>query len=175
MILIGIDTGVSTGFAWSIDGKFQSIDTESILSAQERVLNIVNNIVGNDGMDVIVCIEDVRLRKWVQKGVGNERMQGVGSVKRDCSIWQEFCERHGIQHIFVAPKAIQTKLSEKDFHMITEWPYQTSEHARDAGMMIYKVYRLLKRKHINIPAKFEPKIKKPRKPALYKTKKEKAL
>lgn len=175
MILIGIDTGVSTGFAWSIDGKFQSIDTESILSAQERVLNIVNNIVGNDGMDVIVCIEDVRLRKWVQKGVGNERMQGVGSVKRDCSIWQEFCERHGIPHIFVAPKAIQTKLSEKDFRMITEWPYQTSEHARDAGMMIYKVYRLLKRKHINMPAKFEPKIKKPRKPALYKVKKEKAL
>lgn len=175
MILIGIDTGVSTGFALSIDGKFQSIDTESILSAQERVLNIVNNIVGSDGMDVIVCIEDVRLRKWVQKGVGNERMQGVGSVKRDCSIWQEFCERNGIQHIFVAPKAIQTKLSEKDFHVITKWPYKTSEHARDAAMMIDKVYRLLKRKHINIPVKFEPKIKKPRKPALYKVKKEKAL
>lgn len=170
MILIGIDTGVSTGFAWSIDGKFQSIDTESILSAQERVLNIVNNIVGSDGMDVIVCIEDVRLRKWVQKGVGNERMQGVGSVKRDCSIWQEFCERHGIQHIFVAPKAIQTKLSEKDFHMITKWPYKTSEHSRDAAMMIDKVYRLLKRKHINIPVKFEPKIKKPRKPARLKLK-----
>ena len=175
MILIGIDTGVSTGFAWSINGKFQSIDTESILSAQERVLNIVNSIVGIDGMDVIVCIEDVRLRKWVQKGVGNERMQGVGSVKRDCSIWQEFCERHGLQHIFVAPKAIQTKLSEKDFHMITKWPYKTSEHSRDAAMMIDKVYRLLKRKHINIPVKFEPKIKKPRKPALYKVKKEKAL
>ncbi len=174
MILIGIDTGVSTGFAWSINGKFQSIDTESILSAQERVLNIVNNIVGNDGMDVIVCIEDVRLRKWVQKGVGNERMQGVGSVKRDCSIWQEFCERHGIPHIFVAPKAIQTKLSEKDFHMITKWPYKTSEHSRDAAMMIDKVYRLLKRKHINMPVKFEPKIKKPRKPALYKAKKKKA-
>ena len=174
MILIGIDTGVSTGFAWSIDGKFQSIDTESILSAQERVLNIVNNIVGSDGMDVIVCIEDVRLRKWVQKGVGSERMQGVGSVKRDCSIWQEFCERHGIPHIFVAPKAIQTKLSEKDFHMITKWPYKTSEHSRDAAMMIDKVYRLLKRKHINMPVKFEPKIKKPRKPALYKAKKKKA-
>lgn len=174
MILIGIDTGVSTGFAWSINGKFQSIDTESILSAQERVLSIAGD-VGHAGMDVIVCIEDVRLRKWVQKGVGNERMQGVGSVKRDCSIWQEFCERNGIPHIFVAPKAIQTKLSEKDFNMITKWPYKTSEHARDAGMMIYKVYRLLKRKHINMPAKFEPKIKKPRKPALYKVKKEKAL
>jgi len=174
MILIGIDTGVSTGFAWSIDGKFQSIDTESILSAQDRVLNIINS-TDSAGMDVIVCIEDVRLRKWVQKGVGNERMQGVGSVKRDCSIWQEFCERNGIQHIFVAPKAIQTKLSEKDFHMITKWPYKTSEHSRDAAMMIDKVYRLLKRKHINIPVKFEPKIKKPRKPALYKVKKEKVL
>jgi hypothetical protein len=174
MILIGIDTGVSTGFAWSINGKFQSIDTESILSAQERVLNIASD-TANAGMDVIVCIEDVRLRKWVPKGVGNERMQGVGSVKRDCSIWQEFCERNGLQHIFVAPKAIQTKLSEKDFNMITQWPYKTSEHARDAGMMIYKVYRLLKRKHINIPVKFEPKIKKPRKPALYKAKKERGL
>ena len=158
MILIGIDTGVSTGFAWSINGKFQSIDTESILSAQERVLNIIGD-VGNAGMDVIVCIEDVRLRKWVQKGVGNERMQGVGSVKRDCSIWQEFCERHGLQHIFVAPKAIQTKLSEKDFHMITEWPYQTSEHARDAGMMIYKYHRLIEKGMVDVPAA-QPIIKK---------------
>lgn len=174
MILIGIDTGVSTGFAWSINGKFQSIDTESILSAQERVLNIAGD-VANAGMDVIVCIEDVRLRKWVQKGVGKERMQGVGSVKRDCSIWQEFCERNGLQHIFVAPKAIQTKLSEKDFHMITGWKYKTSEHSRDSAMMIDKVYRMLRRGTVNMPAKFEPKIKKPRKPALYKIKKEKGL
>jgi hypothetical protein len=40
MILIGIDTGVKTGFAHSIDGVLQDISTETILSAQERVLNI---------------------------------------------------------------------------------------------------------------------------------------
>ena len=174
MILIGIDTGVKTGFAHSIDGVLQDISTETILSAQERVLDIRNEAAQSD-VKLIVCIEDVRKRSWVDRSIGRERMQGVGSVKRDCGIWQEFCERNGMPHIFVAPKAIQTKLSEKDFNMITKWPYKTSEHARDAAMMIDKVYRLLKRKHINIPVKFEPKIKKPRKPALYKVKKEKAL
>ncbi len=151
MILIGIDTGVSTGFAWSINGKFQSIDTESILSAQERVLSIAGD-VGHAGMDVIVCIEDVRLRKWVQKGVGNERMQGVGSVKRDCSIWQEFCERNGLRHILVPPSHIDTKRNAEDFGLITGWTAKSSEHARDAGMLIYKYHRLIEKGMIDVPA-----------------------
>lgn len=174
MILIGIDTGVKTGFAHSVNGQFVELSTQTILSAMAKVLDIHND-AKLAGTKLVVCIEDVRLRKWVDPRLGKERMRGIGSVERDCSIWQEFCERNGIPHIFVAPKAIQTKLSEKDFNMITKWPYKTSEHARDAAMMIDKVYRLLKRKHINMPAKFEPKIKKPRKPALYKVKKEKAL
>jgi len=151
MILIGIDTGVKTGFAHSIDGVLQDISTETILSAQERVLDIRNE-AAQSGVKLVVCIEDVRKRTWVDRSIGKERMQGVGSVKRDCGIWQEFCERNGLCHILVAPANIDTKRTAKDFELITGWSARTSEHARDAGMMIYKYHRLIEKGVVDVPA-----------------------
>ena len=156
MILIGIDTGVKTGFAHSIDGVLQDISTETILSAQERVLDIRNEAAQSD-VKLIVCIEDVRKRRWVDRSIGRERMQGVGSVKRDCGIWQEFCERHGLRHILVAPANVDTKRKAKDFEMITGWTARTSEHGRDAGMMIHKYHRLIKNGVVDVPAQTKSK------------------
>jgi hypothetical protein len=79
-------------------------------------------------------------------------MQGVGSVKRDCGIWQEFCERNGIRHILIAPANIDTKRNAKDFEVITGWTARTSEHARDAGMIIYKYHRLIEKGVVDVPA-----------------------
>ena len=90
MILIGIDTGVKTGFAHSIDGVLQD--------------------------------------------------------------WQEFCERYDIPHLLVAPASIDTKRSAKDFKMITGWNGRTSEHSRDAGMLIYKYHRLIEKGVVDAPA-----------------------
>ena len=151
MILIGIDTGVKTGYAHSIDGVLQEISTQSILSAQDKVLDIRDEAAQSD-VKLIVCIEDVRKRKWVDPSIGRERMKGVGSVTRDCSIWQEFCERNGLRHILVPPAHIDTKRSAKDFEMITGWTAQTSEHARDAGMLIHKYHRLIEKGVVDVPA-----------------------
>lgn len=151
MILIGIDTGVKTGFAHSIDGVLQEVSTQSILSAQDKVLDIRDEAAQSD-VKLVVCIEDVRKRKWVDPSIGNERLKGVGSVTRDCSIWQEFCERNGLRHILVAPANIDTKRNTKDFEMITGWTARTSGHARDAGMMIYKYHRLIEKGVVDVPA-----------------------
>ena len=151
MILIGIDTGVKTGFAHSIDGVLQEVSTQSILSAQDKVLDIRNEAAQSD-VNLVVCIEDVRKRKWVDPSIGSERLKGVGSVTRDCSIWQEFCERNGLRHILVPPAYIDTKRKAKDFAMITGWTARTSEHARDAGMMIYKYHRLIEKGVVDVPA-----------------------
>ncbi|MBO1529631.1 hypothetical protein J3492_00185 [Psychrobacter sp. F1192] len=151
VILIGIDTGVKTGFAHSIDGVLQEVSTQTILSAQDKVLAIRDEAAQSD-VKLIVCIEDVRKRGWVDRSIGRERMQGVGSVKRDCGIWQEFCERHGLRHILVAPANIDTKRKAKDFEVITGWAGRTSEHARDAGMMIYKYHRLIEKGVVDVPA-----------------------
>lgn len=151
MILIGIDTGVKTGFAHSIDGVLQEVSTQSILSAQDKVLDIRDEAAQSD-VKLVVCIEDVRKRKWVDPSIGSERLKGVGSVTRDCSIWQEFCERNGLRHILVPPSHIDTKRNAKDFKLITGWSARTSEHARDAGMMIYKYHRLIEKGMVNVPA-----------------------
>ena len=151
MILIGIDTGVKTGFAHSIDGVLQEVSTQTILSAQDKVLDIRDEAAQSD-VKLVVCIEDVRKRKWVDPSIGGERLKGVGSVTRDCSIWQEFCERNGLRHILVPPAHIDTKRKAKDFEMITGWTARTSEHARDAGMMIYKYHRLIEKGVVDVPA-----------------------
>ncbi|WP_179288311.1 hypothetical protein [Psychrobacter sp. JB193] len=151
MILIGIDTGVKTGFAHSIDGVLQDVSTQTILSAQDRVLEIRDEAAQSD-VKLVVCIEDVRKRTWVDHSIGKERLKGVGSVTRDCSIWQEFCERNGLRHILVPPSNIDTKRSAEDFEMITGWTARTSGHARDAGMMIYKYHRLIDKGVVDVPA-----------------------
>lgn len=158
MILIGIDTGVKTGYAHSIDGVLQEVSTQTILSAQDKVLTIRDEAAQSD-VELVVCIEDVRKRTWVDHSIGKERLKGVGSVTRDCSIWQEFCERNGLRHILVAPANIDTKRNAKDFEMITGWSARTSEHARDAGMMIYKYHRLIIKGVVDVPA---PKPTKPK-------------
>lgn len=151
MILIGIDTGVKTGYAHSIDGVLQEVSTQTILSAQDKVLSIRDEAAQSD-VKLIVCIEDVRKRTWVDHSIGKERLKGVGSVTRDCSIWQEFCERNGLRHILVPPSNIDTKRSAEDFEMITGWTARTSGHARDAGMMIYKYHRLVNKGVVDVPA-----------------------
>lgn len=171
MILIGIDTGVKTGFAHSVNGQFVELSTQTILSAMAKVSGIHND-AKLAGTKLVVCIEDVRLRKWVDPRLGKERMRGIGSVERDCSIWQEFCETHGICYLLVPPKDIQTKTSQALFTQITGYVYEVSEDTRDAGMNIYKHYRMFKRGY-PMPADREPKpFKKTAKPRLPRKKKE---
>jgi hypothetical protein len=132
---IGIDPGVKTGQAvWHCQHKhFVSVKTVSIIEAMDVILILLRG-----GWRIQIRFEDCRLRKW--KGTrGPEALKGVGSVERDCKIWQEFCEFHEIDYIPVSPQSQQglTKLSPERFKAITGWDKRTSEHARDAGMLVY--------------------------------------
>lgn len=153
--LVGIDTGVKTGFAVSNNGTITDVSTETIITAQARIFELLD-ILGRD--ELVVCIEDARQRTWVAPNIGRERLQGIGSVKRDCGIWQEFCEYHNIRHLLIAPANIATKLPAKKFKQITGWDKRTSEHGRDAGMMIDKYYRLIGSRIIAMPEL--PKVRK---------------
>ena len=129
MIYIGIDPGVNTGVAvWdSIVKKFLSIETMPILEAISKV---------NVYRDAVIIIEDARQRKWFGNS-GKERLQGAGSIKRDCQIWQEFLESNEITHYWVAPKNNKTKLDAMQFKQITGYVGRTNVHGRDAAMLTY--------------------------------------
>jgi hypothetical protein len=86
--------------------------------------------------DIKLYIEDARLRTWYG-AKGKEVLQGVGSVKRDCLRWQEFCEHHNIEFNMVHPKNNKTKLKAAEFKKITGWSGKSNEHGRDSAMLVW--------------------------------------
>jgi hypothetical protein len=87
---------------------------------------------------IFVRFEDARLRKWFGNA-GREKLQGAGSIKRDCVIWNDFLTRKQIPFEAVAPKNNKTKLSSKAFKEITKYEGKTSEHSRDAAMLVFGI------------------------------------
>jgi hypothetical protein len=130
VIVIGIDPGVTTGFAvWdALSRKLLRVESHSILKAHREVLFL---------MGALVVFEDARK---IRIGGGatfgdRNRLQGVGSVKRDSAIWEEFLTMHGLP--FVSRKASATKLDDEPFRKLTGWTGRTNNHARDAAMIVF--------------------------------------
>lgn len=138
---IGIDCGVKTGYALydRQQKKLLQVCSKTILSA----INEVREIGLNNPGEVLVRIEDPRLRKWIpwQKNEKAERgrNRGAGSVMRDAQIWEEFLEAEDIHYELVAPKNNKTKVKDEYFKTITGWKQPTNEHGRDAAMLVYGI------------------------------------
>lgn len=130
-VVIGIDPGVNTGVAVADGGKLVSVGCMAAVKVEEMVLQ---TMIDNGGK-LFVRFEDARMRQWFGSK-GREALQGAGSIKRDCSRWQEFLEHHNIPHARIAPKANRTKLTADQFKAITKWQGRTNEHSRDAAMLV---------------------------------------
>ena len=137
VIAVGIDPGVNTGYAeWSRFGKkYRAIETLQIHQAIKRVEQLIEDYgKGN----VVVIFEDARKRKWYGNS-GREQLQGAGSIKRDCKIWEDFLTETGVEFYMIAPKNINTKTTADAFKRITGWSTMTSNHARDAAMLVFGI------------------------------------
>lgn len=147
-ILIGIDTGVNTGFAVAYDlldgkgGTLKDVSTLTITEAMRRVLKCVEKW-GKDR--VCLYIEDARLRtsgfahmdqQQAKSGAGVR--EGVGSVKRDASIWEDWCKEEGLIYKMIHPAANSTKYKAPIFKKLTGWIKPTNEHGRDAAMLVHQ-------------------------------------
>lgn len=131
IILIGIDTGVKTGYAAkALGGDWMQVKTCSILEAQELVLS---NVALFSSDNIFLFVEDAR-KNTVGGYTGKKRAQGAGSVKRDSKIWEEFAKKQGIKLALLKPSR---KIKDKKlFTQITGYKGRASQHARDAAMMI---------------------------------------
>lgn len=131
--IIGIDPGVKTGIAVWETGRqgFKSVLSTSIINAMKYVATF-------NPQETRIRIEDARKRQWFGK-TSREVLQGAGSIKRDCQIWEEFCLTYDFEFELVAPKNNKTKLDAKLFARYTGWKERTNEHARDAAMLVYQL------------------------------------
>ena len=126
---IGVDPGTHTGLSFYDlrTKKLQSVETDGIISAMETALNYSDTAV--------LVVEDARTR-----GGSKETMLGAGSIRRDCSIWQEFADYYNMPIFWKATprgKVRTTKLTAEQFKALTGWGARTSNHARDAAMLVY--------------------------------------
>lgn len=139
-IFIGIDTGVNTGIAlWNATARaFELVECVKIHTAMQLVANLATEHGGR----LEVRVEDARQRKWIKTRGPREdraRLQGAGSVKRDCTIWEEYLIDLGVNYRMVPPKNNKTKLDAKQFRTWTGWSKQTNEHGRDAAMLVFGI------------------------------------
>jgi len=143
MICIGIDTGTETGIAvWnSRTESLVLVSSVKIHQAMEMVCKY-KNMAERDGDKLLVRVEDPRQRTWfgterMSRETERKRLQGVGSVKRDASIWDDYLRDLGVSYEMVPPKWNYTKMSQEAFKNLTKWEPRTNEHGRDAAMLVF--------------------------------------
>lgn len=139
MLVVGIDPGLHTGLAvWDTSARqFLEIRCSGIVSA----MDYLSDLSRDRGIGLVV-FEDSRQRKWIPRERDLAQMKGramgAGSVKRDCSIWEEWCDARNIQYIATRPKNGMTKLTDAYFRGITGYDRRTNEHGRDAAMLVFQ-------------------------------------
>lgn len=142
MIWCGIDPGLHTGLAVWDGGKreLRLVATLPLWKALDTVKKWKAVAAGIPTRFAVV-FEDARKRKWLpqERNVSEYRgkLMGAGSVKRDCVIWQEFLEDNGIPFFQLAPAKGLTKWNKDTFAKVTGYKGRTSNHARDAAMLVF--------------------------------------
>ena len=137
--LIGLDPGKNTGIAvWNTDTQsFETVDTVLI---HEALFAIWDRWTHYDD-DVRVYFEDARQRQYLPRERNTSeyrgKLMGAGSVKRDSVIWQDALTDWGIPFEMVPPRAGATKWDADTFRNVTGYKGRTSNHARDAALLVY--------------------------------------
>jgi hypothetical protein len=147
VIIVGIDPGTETGFAtWDpIGWKLGIVTSVPIHRALESVADL--NATHAPG-SLLVMFEDCRMLRMrggrmerEEQKYGSAIQQGVGSVKRDCSIWEDFLRDKGIAYRAKMPTRESLKWNAEKFERITGWPHRTNNHARDAAVVVFGMNR----------------------------------
>lgn len=136
--IIGIDPGVNTGFCvWDMhDGCIRSIASYKIHEAMDAVM-----IWHQSGELEGVIFEDARLRVWFgsqPRGGKSDisRLQGAGSVKRDCQIWEDFLTDRKIKFLARSPQSKGAKMDAATFKRVSGCRSGGNEHSRDAFALV---------------------------------------
>ena len=133
---IGIDPGVSTGFAVMIDGKLVQVMSRMAVDAEYAVLNMRNRML-EAGKTFHVYVEDTRKLRLPKALQSKGRDRGAGSVGRDMGRWQEYLKYHNIPHTMcgLVPKEYRT-MTDEQFRKKTGWDKRTNDHGRCAAGLI---------------------------------------
>ena len=133
MLIVGIDPGVTTGFAiWSeTDKRLTDVTSLGCIEAMTRC-----ELMHRSGALKRIVLEDARMSS--RRDPNRARAQGAGSVKRDCSLWGEWAELHQVPLLSIRATKGMTKWDAATFQRITGWQGRTNSHGRDAAVLVFR-------------------------------------
>lgn len=137
---IGVDPGRKTGYAlWDSEKrKLVEIYTWTFW----RLFDYVHPRFNPDNTAIVIEDPSQNRPTFYREGATRREMekisQNVGANKEHAILLIERFESLGFEVLRVRPsKKTQTKLTAKAFERITGYSERTSEHARDAAMLVY--------------------------------------
>ena len=144
MILIGIDPDKGWAEYDTVTKKLLDVETVDFWGIITRIMT-TTQLIGDEAK--IYCEAPQKNApvwtkgKTITKDVLAIKMkiaQDVGRNKCKAELIGEYCLRNNIRFEFVKPtKKSLTKLKAEDFKKITGYEGRTSEHGRDAAMLVY--------------------------------------
>ena len=142
-IFVGIDPGSKTGLAiWdSASRAFREVATLPLWRAMEEVKRWHYDCLMQN-VPFAVVFEDARQRTWFPKDRNSSEyrghLMGAGAAKRDAAIWEEFLTALDIPFTAQKPRPGTTKWNADYWSKVTGWTGRTSEHARDAALLVFQ-------------------------------------
>ena len=131
MVVIGIDPGTKTG--WAIWDRSQKRITDmATLTCAEAMLRV--QMAHQHGTLALVVFEDATKHGRSDKSPG--AAMGAGSIRRESQIWREWLELLGVPYRAVSARQKGAKMSHAAFVRLTGKAGRTSQHARDAAMLV---------------------------------------
>ncbi len=147
--ILAVDSGVNTALCL-LNVSRETLQIELLKSyTLYESLKITEQLI-NTNNNILIAVEDARLCKIYNKDFQRsvKASQGVGSVKRDAKIWEEFFNYHNIKEIskdntnnisykFINPLNVTLRKASKDtlirvYKNFEEHLSKTNQHARDA-------------------------------------------
>lgn len=135
-VIIGVDPSLNNcGVAiYNLDKKQYEVKTMSL--ADFIYLLFYPRIVVPAETSVFFIVEDARKRNWFGKN-SKQKLQGAGSIKGTCKTIEDLLKLIKYRYEMVSPLRGGTKLSKELIHEITGYNGKSSEHSRDAIMIVH--------------------------------------
>jgi len=153
MINIGIDPGRKTGYAEAVSwGKLLYIDTISFWDAvyridgHKRIGNKINVFIEAPGDNRAVWTAKSAITEAIRKNknihyaidIALKISKNIGQNIEQSELLIEYCKKEDIPVTSCRPnERSMTKLTHKEFVRLTGLTNKTSEHSRDAFMLIW--------------------------------------
>ena len=132
-ILVGLDPGIKTGVAIANNGELLVLKTFYL--KQTNLFDIFDFIQKANPDKIILEDSSLVSNLWNN---GNS----VGKNQMLSRIFKDFALYHNIKIECVNPmirkRGYSTKLSKTQFEKLTGWNKKSSEHSRDAAMLIWR-------------------------------------